>query len=60
VEAILELRRRAKEQRERGADGLASLFEQNAEKGEEHAAEYIGMMTMVGLAARRIRKKEGW
>ena len=60
MENVMKLQDRARKERERGHEGLAFLFEKNAAKGEEHAKEYIEMMTMVGLAARRIRKQEGW
>lgn len=58
--AVEKLRGRAKTMREQGNDGLADLFEANAAKGEEHAAQYLEMMSMVGKAARRIREREGW
>lgn len=58
--AVERLKARAQRARDRGMDGLADLLVENAEKGEEHAAQYLDMMRMVGESARRIRQSEGW
>jgi rubrerythrin len=58
--AVDQLKERAQRARNRGMCGLADLIEQNAAQGEEHAAQYLDMMRMVGESARRIRQAEGW
>lgn len=60
MNAVETLKQRAANQRERGLTGLADLLDKNAAKGEEHAAQYLEMMGMVGKAAKRIREREGF
>lgn len=58
--AVDRLRARAETMRQRGLAGLADLLDRNADQGEEHAAQYLDMMSTVGKAARRIRERDGW
>ena len=58
--AVDQLKERAQRARDNGMPGLADLLDANADKGEEHAAQYLDMMRMVGESARRIRQSEGW
>lgn len=60
MSAVDDLRARAEQARQRGFHGVAALIEENAAKGDEHAAQYLDMMKQVGQAARRIREREGW
>lgn len=55
--AIETMRERAANQRAKGNDNLADLFEKQIEKGETHCRDYIKMMSIVGGAARRIRER---
>ena len=60
MSAVERLKADAERERQRGNTNLAELFDQKAEDGEMVAASFIEMRQLVGLTARRIRKREGW